>query len=207
MPRIETGDAAEAERFLAGALERGHEGVMVKALDAPYEAGRRGGWLKVKPPTHARPRRARRRMGSRPREGRLSNIHLGARDEERRLRDAGQDLQGDDRRDAGLADRAAAGAPRPSATGTPCTFARSWSWKSRSTASSGALVTPADLRCGSPASRGTGRTRRCGSGHDSGRCASSTRADESLPEVAPALSVQREALLRWRRRPARRSSR
>ena len=49
VPRIVTDDAAEADRFLDDALERGHEGVMVKALDAPYEAGRRGtGWLKVK---------------------------------------------------------------------------------------------------------------------------------------------------------------
>ena len=49
---------------------RGHEGVMVKALDAPYEAGRRGaGWLKVKPRAHARPRRARGRVGPRPTAG------------------------------------------------------------------------------------------------------------------------------------------
>src|SRR5205814_3000378 len=41
VPRIETGDAGEAERFLDDALALGHEGVMVKALDAPYEAGRR----------------------------------------------------------------------------------------------------------------------------------------------------------------------
>ncbi|MFD0542911.1 ATP-dependent DNA ligase [Streptomyces mexicanus] len=33
------GDVAEAERFLADTLERGHEGVVVKALDAPYSAG------------------------------------------------------------------------------------------------------------------------------------------------------------------------
>src|SRR5204862_166173 len=47
--RLVTADAAEAERFLGAAIERGHEGVMVKALDAPYEARRRGGsWLKVK---------------------------------------------------------------------------------------------------------------------------------------------------------------
>ena len=39
-----------ATRSLRAALARGHEGVLVKALDAPYEAGRRGaGWLKVKP--------------------------------------------------------------------------------------------------------------------------------------------------------------
>src|SRR5918992_529644 len=49
VPRLETEDAAEAGAFLDAALARGHEGVMVKALDAPYEAGRRGaGWLKVK---------------------------------------------------------------------------------------------------------------------------------------------------------------
>ena len=43
-------DAAGAEAALAAALGAGHEGLVLKALDAPYEAGRRGGtWLKVKP--------------------------------------------------------------------------------------------------------------------------------------------------------------
>ncbi len=42
VPRILTADPEEADRFLDGAIERGHEGVIVKALDAPYEAGRRG---------------------------------------------------------------------------------------------------------------------------------------------------------------------
>ncbi|MGW1754593.1 ATP-dependent DNA ligase [Streptomyces mirabilis] len=43
-------DIPPAQRFLAETLERGHEGVVVKALDAPYSAGRRGAsWLKVKP--------------------------------------------------------------------------------------------------------------------------------------------------------------
>ena len=42
IPRIVTADAAEAEAFLTRALARGHEGVMAKALDAPYAAGRRG---------------------------------------------------------------------------------------------------------------------------------------------------------------------
>ncbi len=82
VPRIETGDAAEAERFLAGALERGHEGVIVKALDAPYEAGRRGGsWLKVKPSHTLDLVVLAAEWGHGRREGRLSNIHLGARDE------------------------------------------------------------------------------------------------------------------------------
>ena len=36
--------------MLEAALAQGHEGVVVKALDAPYEAGRRGAaWVKVKP--------------------------------------------------------------------------------------------------------------------------------------------------------------
>ena len=49
VPRIVTADVEEADRFLDDAIARGHEGVMVKALDAPYEAGRRGaGWIKVK---------------------------------------------------------------------------------------------------------------------------------------------------------------
>jgi ATP-dependent DNA ligase I len=82
VPRIETGDLAEAERFLADTLERGHEGVMVKALDAPYEAGRRGGgWLKVKP-THTLDLVVlAAEWGHGRRQGWLSNIHLGARDE------------------------------------------------------------------------------------------------------------------------------
>jgi DNA ligase-1 len=81
VPRIETSDLGEAERFLAGALEQGHEGVMVKALDAPYEAGRRGGsWLKVKP-THTLDLVVlAAEWGSGRRQGWLSNIHLGARD-------------------------------------------------------------------------------------------------------------------------------
>ena len=48
--RITTGSVETAATFLADSLDRGHEGVMAKALSAPYEAGRRGGgWLKVKP--------------------------------------------------------------------------------------------------------------------------------------------------------------
>src|SRR5205807_8079750 len=67
--------------FYEEALAAGHEGVMAKALDAPYEAGRRGaGWLKVK--------RARTldlvvlaaEWGHGRRRGWLSNLHLGALD-------------------------------------------------------------------------------------------------------------------------------
>ena len=50
LPSIVTADAGEAAAFLDRAVGAGHEGVMVKALDAPYDAGRRGGaWRKVKP--------------------------------------------------------------------------------------------------------------------------------------------------------------
>src|SRR6185436_17137309 len=48
-PALITADVGEAQRFYEEALAAGHEGVMAKALEAPYEAGRRGAaWLKVK---------------------------------------------------------------------------------------------------------------------------------------------------------------
>jgi DNA ligase-1 len=81
VPRLETDDPVEAERFLADALARGHEGVMVKALDAPYEAGRRGaGWLKVKPSHTLDLVVLAAEWGHGRRRGKLSNLHLGARD-------------------------------------------------------------------------------------------------------------------------------
>src|SRR5438445_6892643 len=42
VPRTVTASAEEAQAFLDQALARGHEGIMAKALDAPYEAGGRG---------------------------------------------------------------------------------------------------------------------------------------------------------------------
>jgi DNA ligase-1 len=56
---------------------------MVKALDAPYEAGRRGAaWLKVKPVHTLDLVVLAIEWGSGRRRGKLSNIHLGARDPE-----------------------------------------------------------------------------------------------------------------------------
>ena len=79
--RLETDDAGAAEAFLAATLAAGHEGVVVKALDAPYEAGRRGaGWLKVKPVHTLDLVVLAVEHGSGRRAGTLSNIHLGARD-------------------------------------------------------------------------------------------------------------------------------
>jgi DNA ligase 1 len=81
VPRIETSDPDEAAAFLDTALDRGHEGVMVKALDAPYEAGRRGGsWLKVKIANTLDLVVLAAEWGHGRRQGRLSNLHLGARD-------------------------------------------------------------------------------------------------------------------------------
>jgi len=81
--RIVTDDPAEAERFLDDALDRGHEGVMVKALDAPYEAGRRGAsWIKVKRASTLDLVVIAAEWGHGRRQGWLSNLHLGARDPE-----------------------------------------------------------------------------------------------------------------------------
>ncbi len=81
VPRTIADDAAAAERFLDDALARGHEGVMVKALDAPYEAGRRGaGWLKVKRAHTLDLVVLAVEWGHGRRRGWLSNLHLGARD-------------------------------------------------------------------------------------------------------------------------------
>jgi DNA ligase-1 len=81
VPRIVTADQEDADRFLDDALERGHEGVMVKAPDAPYEAGRRGAsWLKVKRAHTLDLVVLAVEWGHGRRQGRLSNLHLGARD-------------------------------------------------------------------------------------------------------------------------------
>ncbi|GHI97045.1 ATP-dependent DNA ligase [Streptomyces olivaceus] len=69
-----------AEEFLATALERGHEGVVVKGLDAAYSAGRRGAfWLKVKPVHTLDLVVLAAEWGHGRRTGKLSNLHLGAR--------------------------------------------------------------------------------------------------------------------------------
>ena len=82
-PRLPTTDFEQAEAFFADALAHGHEGVVVKALDAPYAAGRRGaGWIKVKPRHTLDLVVLAAEWGHGRRQGRLSNLHLGARDPE-----------------------------------------------------------------------------------------------------------------------------
>jgi DNA ligase-1 len=81
VPRLVTADVAAAEDFYADTLARGHEGVMAKALDAPYEAGSRGAsWLKVKRAHTLDLVVLAAEWGHGRRSGWLSNLHLGARD-------------------------------------------------------------------------------------------------------------------------------
>jgi len=81
VPRLVTGDTETAHAFVEEALGRGHEGVMAKALDAPYEAGGRGaGWLKIKRAHTLDLVVLAAEWGHGRRRGWLSNLHLGARD-------------------------------------------------------------------------------------------------------------------------------
>ena len=81
VPRIITANEDEAGTFQADALERGHEGVLVKSLSAPYAAGRRGSaWVKVKTARTLDLVVLGVEWGSGRRQGWLSNLHLGARD-------------------------------------------------------------------------------------------------------------------------------
>jgi DNA ligase-1 len=73
--------ADEAAEVLAAALTAGQEGVVVKSLDAPYAAGRRGrAWQKVKPVHTLDLVVLAAEWGHGRRTGYLSNLHLGARD-------------------------------------------------------------------------------------------------------------------------------
>ena len=83
VPRLVSSDLAAADAFMTAALEHGHEGAMAKALDAPYAAGRRGAsWLKLKLAHTLDLVVLAVEWGSGRRTGMLSNLHLGARDEE-----------------------------------------------------------------------------------------------------------------------------
>jgi DNA ligase-1 len=81
VPRVVTDQATVAAAFLRDALARGHEGVLLKSLTAPYEAGRRGAsWVKVKPVHTLDLVVLAAEWGHGRRRGWLSNLHLGARD-------------------------------------------------------------------------------------------------------------------------------
>ena len=81
IPRLVTARVDEAEAFVARALREGHEGVMIKSLEAGYAAGRRGQeWLKLKATRTLDLVVLAAEWGSGRRRGWLSNLHLGARD-------------------------------------------------------------------------------------------------------------------------------
>jgi DNA ligase 1 len=81
VPRLRTTSDDDAARFMKAARAAGHEGLLAKALDAPYEAGRRGrGWIKVKPANTLDLVVLAAEWGHGRRRGWLSNLHLGARD-------------------------------------------------------------------------------------------------------------------------------
>ncbi|MDH3298952.1 MAG: ATP-dependent DNA ligase [Acidimicrobiia bacterium] len=81
IPQVFTSDPDAAQAHLDAALDAGHEGVMVKAADGLYEAGRRGkSWRKVKPVHTLDLVVLGAEWGHGRRRGRLSNLHLGARD-------------------------------------------------------------------------------------------------------------------------------
>jgi DNA ligase-1 len=81
VPRLVTADPVAGAAFLDDALARGHEGVLAKSLEVPYEAGRRGaGWLKVKRAHTLDLVVLAAEWGNGRRKGWLSNLHLGARD-------------------------------------------------------------------------------------------------------------------------------
>ena len=111
IPRRLATSVAEIEAALSEALAAGHEGLVLKAPDSPYAAGRRGSnWRKVKRARDAGPRRPRRRVGPRPPP--WAAVEPAPRRPRSRRRgallDARQDLQGPHRRDAPRADRGAA---------------------------------------------------------------------------------------------------
>jgi DNA ligase 1 len=81
IPSVVTSDPDTAERVLEEALSAGHEGIVVKDASSRYVAGRRGkAWRKVKPVRTYDLVVLGAEWGHGRRQGRLSNLHLGARD-------------------------------------------------------------------------------------------------------------------------------
>jgi len=78
---LSTADPSALDRFLRQTLAEGHEGVLLKAPDSPYRAGRRGAeWLKWKPAVTLDLVVLAAEWGHGRRRGWLSNLHLGAHD-------------------------------------------------------------------------------------------------------------------------------
>ena len=184
MPRDGPSDPAEAQAVRRPAvLAAGHEGVVVKSLAAPYDAGRRGaGWVKVKPVHTLDLVVLAVEWGSGRRKGWLSNIHLGARDPAGGFVMLGKTFKGmtdemlawQTERFTELDDRAR----RP----TSSTSGPSRSSRSPSTACSAPPATPAGWRCASRGWSATATTRpptRPTRSRPCGRCRFRRRADRA----------------------------
>ena len=166
VPRLVTSDPSTPPRsFFDQALADGSRG---RRRQAPRRAvRRRPARLRLgqgQAGAHPRPGRARRRVGQRPARGlALQHPPRRPRPGDRRLRDARQDLQGDDRRDARLADRAVHRAgplprhdPRRLRRPAPAGAGRRDRLRRRPALD---RATPAAWRCGSPGCCATATTR------------------------------------------------
>jgi DNA ligase-1 len=81
VPRLVTSSEPEAAAFYDAAIDAGHEGLMAKSLEAPYEAGNRGSsWFKIKRAHTLDLVVLAAEWGHGRRAGKLSNLHLGALD-------------------------------------------------------------------------------------------------------------------------------
>lgn len=81
VPHLVTADASQAEAFFNKSLQEGQEGLMAKAVNAPYMAGARGlSWRKIKQARTLDLVVLAAEWGHGRRKGWLSNLHLGARD-------------------------------------------------------------------------------------------------------------------------------
>lgn len=81
VPRRVSSTPAELEEFLQQALRSGHEGLMAKQLESPYQSGKRGKlWFKIKPAETLDLVVLAAEWGHGRRTGTLSNYWLGIRD-------------------------------------------------------------------------------------------------------------------------------
>ena len=162
LPSIVTADPVEAAAFLDRSIGAGHEGVMVKSLESPYDAGRRGGaWRKIKPVHTLDLVVIAVEWGHGRRTGWLSNLHLGARGDDGEFVMVGKTFKGltDEllRWQTETSCSHSPSAPRPA---TPSTCARSSSSRSPSTGCRRRRATRGRRSAVRPRAIATGRTSR-----------------------------------------------
>ncbi len=173
---VVTDDPAVAEAFMVDALAAGHEGVVVKAVESLYLAGRRGkAWRKIKPVHTLDLVVHRRGVGQRPSAGMAEQPASRRAGRPGSPGDGGQDVQGPDRPAADAGRPSSCWPARRDGTATSCGSAPSWWWRSPSTARRRPRATRAASPSGSRGSAGTGRTRTRPTRTPSTPCAPSSR--------------------------------